>query len=60
MSDTTKEIDNKIITKSIPSTEGTDDPSNILEEHIWTSIYGDEDVDKDIRKHVVSYNGITK
>lgn len=58
ISNTTKDIDNKIISKSIPSPEGTGDPSNNAEEYIWTSIYGDEDADKNIRKHVVSYNGI--
>ncbi len=58
ISNTTKDIDNKIISKSIPSTEGTGDPSNNAEEYIWTSIYGDENADKNIRKHIVSYNGI--
>jgi NTE family protein len=58
ISNTTQDIDNKIISKSIPSTDSTDDSRNNAEEYIWTSIYGDEDADKDIRKHVVSYNGI--
>ncbi len=58
ISNTTQNIDNKIISKSIPSTDSTDDSRNNAEEYIWTSIYGDEDADKDIRKHVVSYNGI--
>ncbi len=57
ISNTTQNIDNKIISKSIPSTEYTDDPGNNAGEQIWTCIYGDEDADKDIRKHVVSYNG---
>jgi NTE family protein len=58
ISNTTQNIDNKIISKSIPSTDSTDDSRNNAEDYIWTSIYGDEDADKDIRKHVVSYNGI--
>lgn len=53
------DIDKCIIAKSIPSNFHTDDQTASGEEqHIWTSIYGDEDADKNIRKHVVSYNGI--
>lgn len=59
ISNSNKDIDNQIISKSIPITERISDPDDSLEnEHIWTSIYGDEDIDKSVRKHVVSYNGI--
>lgn len=49
-------IDGEIISKSIPSADRNENPSNNSEDHIWTSIYGDGD--NDVRKHVVSYNGI--
>ncbi|HYO06699.1 MAG TPA: patatin-like phospholipase family protein [Phototrophicaceae bacterium] len=49
-------IDCDIISKSIPSADRNEDSSNNSEDYIWTSIYGDEN--NDVRRHVVSYNGI--
>ncbi len=56
ISNTAQGIDGEIISKSIPSADRNEDPSNNSEDYIWTSIYGDEN--NSIRKHVVSYNGI--
>ena len=56
IANTSQDIDNKIITKSIPSDDGREDIFGNSEDYIWTSIYGDED--NTSRKHVVSYNGI--
>lgn len=53
---TTPDIDNNIISKSIPSNDSDEDISDNSEDYIWTSIYGDEN--NQVRKHVVSYNGI--
>lgn len=59
LSNTTKDVDNQIISKSIPFVERSSESNNDSnKEQIWTTVYGDEDVDNDIRKHVVSYNGI--
>ncbi|MGD9533522.1 MAG: patatin-like phospholipase family protein [Candidatus Nitrosocosmicus sp.] len=59
ISDTNKSINNKIIYKSIPTTENNNHYNDDTDkEHIWTSIYGDEEVDNGVRKHVISYNGI--
>jgi predicted acylesterase/phospholipase RssA len=56
ISNTIQNIDNRIISKSIPSKDSSEDVSDNSEDYIWTSIYGDEN--NDFRKHVVSYNGI--
>jgi predicted acylesterase/phospholipase RssA len=56
VANTSPDIDNKTISKSIPSSESNEDININPQEHIWTSIYGDED--NNTRKHVVSYNGI--
>lgn len=56
ISNTAQGIDGEIISKSIPSADRNENPSNNSEDHIWTSIYGDGD--NDVRKHVDSYNGI--
>ncbi len=67
-----KNIDKQILSKSIPTSDSSsltdtttvatnsrdksDDLSINSQEHIWTSLYGDEN--NDDRIHVVSYNGI--
>jgi predicted acylesterase/phospholipase RssA len=57
ISNKNQSIDDQIISKSIPTDiHGSDGPNINSNDHIWISIYGDEN--KDNRKHVVSYNGI--
>ena len=53
---TTQNVDNNIIAKSIPSNYNNEYMPGNSEDYVWTSIYGDEN--NSARKHVVSYNGI--
>lgn len=51
-------IDLDIISKSIPTRDGEADSDLGTDDHVWTTIYGDEDKDRGTRKHVISHNGI--